>query len=684
MAAQATSAQPKQNGTAEPVKLGSQFIIDPGQPLPALASGPVMAFAARDLSQASGERFALIANDAAPPRTELVAALRGSRRIGLLPVIEGGVVDWPLEGRRRYAVIFERPAGARLMTTLDALESAIPHERLLRNILAPAAAGLADMAQRGLFHGSVRPTNMFYSADSGTVTLGECIATPPSFTQPVLFEPADRGMAEPIGRGSGSTGDDHYALGVSALILLLGGNPLRHLSDAEVIEAKVEKGSFGALVGAAKLPAAFTEALRGLLNDDSKQRWGLGELTAWLGGQRLSPKSHQVGGRNASRSFAFEGAEFFSARALAHAFSKSVPEALKAIEGGELERWLRMSAADNAAADRLLNAIAVSMAAGKGDGPGDRLVARVCIALDPTAPIRYKGRAVMPSTIGSAIAAATAARSSTQELAEIIAHQLPVYWYNAQPDSRPEYVPLAKEFSQWRMTLARPGFGSGVERVLYELDRSVACLSPIVSNHYVQSGADMLRALEAVAGASGRPAAPMDRHIAAFLIARDRRVPEGVLGLTAETADAADRAVALLNIFGAIQERSGPKELPKLCGWLATLIDPVLRKFHSKALRERLKGQLKEAASTGRIAALQQLVDDPAMINDDLEQFENARNEYNALEQQIVRLRTLVAEPKKIEHGPGREAAGICSAIVAMIVLTCVLLMNIISPGFGL
>jgi hypothetical protein len=369
---------------------------------------------------------------------------------------------------------------------------------------------------------------------------------------------------------------------------------------------------------------------------------------------------------------------------VAHAFAGSVSEAASAIESGDIDRWVRMSMADAGCADRLLNAVTVSAAAGKNDGYEQRLVARACIALDPTGPIRYKGRAVMPSGLGRAIAVAVMAGSGTQEVAEIIAQQLPGVWYDAQQDSRPEYIPLAKEFSRWRMILARTGYGSGLERCLYELDSSVRCLSPIVAKHYVLNATDLLRALEKVAAAADRPAMPMDRHIAAFLVARDRRVGEGLLGLMAENADPAERAVALLNLFGTIQERSGPKELPKLCAWLAALSEPALRRFHSRALRDRLKGQLKDAAAKGWIPALQQLVDDPALIERDREQFEQARNEYGILERQIAFVKKLIAEPKRIERGQGREVAGICSALLSMAVLAGIFAMNLISPGFGL
>src|SRR3546814_15330392 len=74
-------------------------------------------------------------------------------------------------------------------------------------------------------------------------------------------------MAVPEGRGYGGPEDDYYALGVLVLVLLCGGNPVPGLSEHDLVEAKISKGSYAAMVGETRLSMPMVEVLRGLLCD---------------------------------------------------------------------------------------------------------------------------------------------------------------------------------------------------------------------------------------------------------------------------------------------------------------------------------------------------------------------------------------------------------------------------------
>src|SRR3546814_10365001 len=97
----------------------------------------------------------------------------------------------------------------------------------------------------------------------------------------------------PSGRGNGAVADDLYALGATILYLLQGHSPLAGLDDRSIVAAKIEKGSFAAMSGEARLPVGLMEPLRGLLMDDPQQRWTIEDLDLWVSGRRLSPKQAQ-------------------------------------------------------------------------------------------------------------------------------------------------------------------------------------------------------------------------------------------------------------------------------------------------------------------------------------------------------------------------------------------------------
>ena len=61
-------------------------------------------------------------------------------------------------------------------------------------------------------------------------------------------------------------------------------------TDEQIVEHKIEHGSYTSLVGKDRFRGALLELLRGLLYDDSNQRWTLEDVQAWVDGRRLSPK----------------------------------------------------------------------------------------------------------------------------------------------------------------------------------------------------------------------------------------------------------------------------------------------------------------------------------------------------------------------------------------------------------
>src|SRR3546814_17619908 len=81
------------------------------------------------------------------------------------------------------------------------------------------------------------------------------------------------------------------------------------------------------------------------------------------------------------------------------------------------------------------------------------------MALDPGAPIRYRGKAVMPEGIGGALAEALTSGVGVQEIAEVISGQLPMFWVNVQQSFRAEYIPIARTFVTMTANLepAEPG-----------------------------------------------------------------------------------------------------------------------------------------------------------------------------------------------------------------------------------
>jgi len=485
------------------------------------------------------------------------------------------------------------------------------------------------------------------------------------------LETSGRGRPQPMARGPGTMADDLYALGVTVLYLLLGGMPGRG-DDAALLNDKIDKGSFGALIGDTRLPLAVLEPVRGLLLDDPASRWSLEDLELWLAGRRLSPKQAQAPKRG-SRPFPFKGRDLWTARSVAAALAARTGDANEAIENGELVHWIRRSLDDEILVGRVEEAER-SARAGRGGPIEERRVARVAIALDPSAPIRYRGKAVMPAGIGNVLAEAVARGAGVQEYAEIIAGQLGMYWVSAQSEFRQDYVSLTTTLDHARMFLERPGMGNGIERCLYELAPNMPCQSPVLGGHYVLGLEGLMWALEDVAAGTDRPAAPIDRHVAAFILSRAPKISDRLFQALGAEAQRPEYGIALAGLLFELQKVTKVHPLPALCAWTITLLGPAIDRFHSRTLRRRVREVLEREADTGLFKNLYAILNNPNLVRRDEAAFRAASRDYLTAMRGIAQRQGVLADKGRLTEEAGRQMAALCSGVVSALLVVVLVL----------
>ncbi len=659
---------------ADAVKLAERYEIQPSAPLPALNAVGGNAFTAKSLREKRIEPFATICHASILPRMDVCSTVASLDNGTHMRLLDWGLVDWPQDRGRRYCLVFERPGGRRLMNALTDVIDPMPEDQLTRQIVHPLVSALKEMSSRGVVHGAIRPTNLYFrDLASGGLMLGECVSTQPGYGQPVLLETAERGMCAPAGRGTGTAADDMYSLGVTLLILALGRNPVAGLDDEALLQLKVERGSYPALVQQHRLPLAINEVVRGLLVDDPKQRWNLNDLDLWVAGRRLSPKQPQIS-RRAARPIEFQGQEYWHCRTLARGFARHVPAAATVIESGELDKWLRRSLGDDVRAEAVNNAIQTA-SSGKAGSQGDRLVARVCMALDPAAPIRYRGRAMMPDGVATMLAEAFLRNESPQAVAEVIGNQLPMFWVNVQSDFKPEFVPLVQMYDQLRGFMERSAYGLGIERVLYEMNPTMPCMSGLVVKQLPTNPGELLRALDWLGAGGERHKDPIDRQIAAFLSARHKRSDDLLYTQLGSGIEPTRRVIAMLTILSDVQARTGVDGLTHLATWVQALLDPVFRRFHNRKTQEQVRKQADAAAHNGRLTELLKVVDDPESLRRDRLEFEAAQIEYREADAEMEKIRHTIADRNSIVETSGRQVAAIVSSLLSTVLVAGIILL---------
>lgn len=660
------------------VILNDDFEISPSEPLPRLDSPTARAFAAKDLRDGNENIFALICDGNAPLRDSVLTQLKSLRSPEILRLLDWGAVDWPQDGQRHRVVLLNKPLGGAVMANLGGKIKPLGQAMIVDHVLKPVVSVLGKLASNGITHRAIRPDNLYYKDSTRTsVMLGECVSAPPGYNQPTMFETIESGMAMPAGRHAGTPADDIYALGVTTLMLLLGRNSVPHLKDEELLRAKIVQGSYGVLVGKNDILQSMREPLRGMLCDDPVQRWGYNELQFWLNGRRqgslrITPPA------KAMRAFRFNGNNFFTARALANALAGKCDTIAASVSADNIATWVDRSIGDEDGAAAVAMAADQTMQRG-----GESLqssqetarVARLCMALDPDAPVRYKKYSAVFDGLGSALAANYHDQNMVQSIKELLLHELPLFWLNMQTNITPEHPARIRLAKRLILYVTRPRLGFGIERCLYELNPTQRCLSPLISHAGVSDIHELLPAMERVAQPGKRP--PMDRHIGAFIAARFAGDVNESLVAIADKRDKTRQTIGLLRLIAVLQSVLGPSSLPRLAQAMAPEIEDVVENYHNRPLRRQLRAKLPKLMERANFVEIYNAVADGATRGADAQGFADATQAYAAITSEINLLDHGGGANPALAQQNGRQfAAGLSMFLALVAVAAAVMIYN--------
>jgi hypothetical protein len=162
---------------------------------------------------------------------------------------------------------------------------------------------------------------------------------------------------------------------------------------------------------------------------------------------------------------------------LAHAYGIHWKEAAKQLRSKEFDTWLYRGLSDSDLVE-VLEDIITSSAGSEGDVGDAKLTTRVCSAMDPEGPLKYKGLTVMPDGMGYALSAAVEAgdKDTINLVTELIQKGIASDWFEQKIVlARSDLTLESKAFKTLQQFVRHSGPGYGVERVLYELNPFLPC-----------------------------------------------------------------------------------------------------------------------------------------------------------------------------------------------------------------
>ena len=640
--------------------------------------------ACRAVGKGGEELYAVFCDRSALPRTDAVAKYNMLQVPQLGKLVASGVsgfskAEKELLDQQYYIFIFENIYGEPLWKEGDSLALSYKPEQVRKGILPSLISFLQTLKQSDFLHGSLHLGNIYTATgveggeSVGNICVRECLSLPFSYDMPPLYLPVARASVPPIGRGRCVFEDEVYSLGVVLSLLLRKTDPCAGFSDAELIKAKMELGSYQAIVGENRIDVYFLNALRGMLQDDPEQRWTMDDVSMWLDGQRIGVKQGGLRRLNANRPLAFGKGNYLRPELLGYDFQESVQDAHQLIIGGELAKWIDRSVANPALKSRLQGVLDEGEKYGQKLGYVERKVAQVSLVLNHDSPLYYKEVSISPDGLGTSFAKSAAVEDDLTSYAELLNINLIPFWVENQKSDAVDTAVILSGLESCRMSLKQAGFGYGLERCCYLLGSEVPCLSPKFSEYYIKTPEDYFWALNDMCLSGKAPERIVDRHVAAFLSVRDRQMIDAYM-FDMNSQVLHTRALALLRMLATIQVRGKLEKATGITNWIVkNLSKPLIERLHDRELRAQIGAKLNKMAGNGDVGAIAALFEKETALKQDQNAFQYAMQEYQGLLNQEKIMDYNIQHNKRYGQGTGREVAAMVSAALSFLVVLMIL-----------
>lgn len=610
-----------------PDTLHDRYFIKYNNLVPEFSRELAVACEAVDDVQRNRPLFGIILTPDLPYRTRNMDELSGVEHPNMLSILACGHVFFSHNELKRRVVVFDRLSAPTMRQFLGDNKRFITEKFIMDEVIAPVAEVLKLYKDKGICHGSINLDTVYFS---DRIIIGESISQPCGFAQHYRFETPERSQASPFGKGEGGIAADCYALGVLVLHIIFGLDVFDRIDEQTYLSRRLALGSYNTLVGVRETKG-LEDFLKGVLNDDPKERWTPEIIEQWVKGKKFNLLTPSVL-REGQRPFQFMGQDFFNRRALANSISQHWEEAKAALRSIHLARWVEVSLHRQEMAESLRRVVDRTGGTRGTDKSNNELIARSLSILDPEGPVRYGNIAAFVDGLG--VILADAFRNKDQKLIQTCIEVLDYNYFSYLNDASEENKQRKNVGLLWRIQnaaryLRMPAMGFGIERILYELNPTLPCQSKLFADETVVSLDQVLFALDRMGIRKTKNFEYLDRHIAAYVavkldIAKEVKINE----LARIPALAQNPQLIVLYMLAQAQKKIGRPRLKGLTAWAALRVLPLLDNFHSRTIRRKTRGDLKVAAKSGDLDKIFEILMDARTINEDMEGFRKAVNRF--------------------------------------------------------
>jgi hypothetical protein len=214
--------------------------------------------------------------------------------------------------------------------------------------------------------------------------------------------------------------------------------------------------------------------------------------------------------------------------------------------------------------------------------------------------------------------------------------------------------------------------GFGMERCLYELNRSLPCQSPLLQQSYVDHIDEMLPALDAASEHVDKRSRPIDNHVAAFIATHFKFDIQPHLKALSDSKEETS-LIGMLSLFALMQWRLSKTPLYGLSSWLGGLLHPAIGTYHSRATRRAIEQEIPTLVRQGSLPELFDLIDNADRRTKDRADFQSAQLEFSHAEAEIQSIIGENIDQEKIALQTGERFTAMVGIVMGMVSITVII-----------
>ncbi|MBE6467182.1 MAG: hypothetical protein E7004_01130 [Alphaproteobacteria bacterium] len=638
--------------------LKERFEIDFQKPLPELNTNGAEAFEVNDNISPQRSLFALICSNETAPRLSYIAYLKSIDSPNILKLVEYGIVKKE-SGEEFMALVYNKPSGPRADEFEKNFDGLSPSKF---ESLALSLLSACDVLKTfGLTHRAIRTSNLFYKDSTRKeLVLGDCLASFPSFHQPIHYETIENMLCEPQSRGNGTLENDLYACGVALLEIALNRKISSEASNVEQLKQKLKNTSFSYLVSGEKIHSQISVVLRSLLDDLPENRCTYVQLHNFFEAKTtVLTSSESI--EKANRSLIINGEKCYTQKSVAVTMLLNPDFGIEVIQSGKLLEWIKVGLEN----EKLYNKAEKLISAEKENNKTN-LLYKTCILLDYSLPLKTTDGFLFPNGLAKSIFYCKRKSIPLTDIQKLINSDIIKLWYQEQP-----YQRAPSNAGEFKSYMARNDLGYGFDRIMYDFDEDLPCISPILGKSFVNSLSRLLKSLNNYQGDYQN--LPFDKNIVAYLRCKMGKKIDGIITDLNANQDVL-KISAILRLYATIQNKHGPAQLSNLTQWLVIISKPIIHSFHNIKYQKYLEQELIKVSKAGKIIDIVEILENEEARNKDRSDFSEALKLTNFL---LNEKSKILSGDSKIEE-EARDLAFRFSSILAVLTMLSAFVFTII------